>query len=658
MALNHSAEAPVHSSAVPVGWPAMRGRLVVVAVVAALLAVAAPAGAAAPVTKRCKDDGRARCGWVRVPLYRSAPDGGGATLRVHFRVFPRTDRSRPALEPVVAAEGGPGYPTVDSADSYLFMLGRLHRRRDLIVMDNRGTGRSGAIDCKRLQAGKGVYAREVGRCAQLLGRRANAYGTGAAADDLAAVLDRLRVPVVSVYGDSYGTYFAQAFAVRHRERVRAVVLDAAFAVEGFDPWARQESVALRFAWPATCDRSSGCDGAGALGELRRWSQRLQRKPLVATGRDADGGRHRIRVDGADLGQVAGDGSFYYTIYRDLLAALRSYGRGDPAPLVRVAAEDLPFTGGGPVKSYSEGTYAAVACHDYPAIWDTSATFAKRRAQYRAARALIDPSDFAPFPKDIWLRSLYIDQLVTGCLRWPAPRYPDPPVAPGTAYPGVPVLVLVGDVDSITPIGDSAAAAALFPNSTLVTVPNVGHVTALADYPGCASGIVRRFITTLEPGDVSCAQLTPEIHVVPEFPRGLAAAPSAEPAGPADRSGPQERRAAWSASWAVGDALARWWLMYGSKGHGLRGGTFTAAGDYLAYGPITLRLRRVRFVPGVAVSGRVVWNRRAGSVTAALRVSGAAHGRLRMRWSTVTARAFASLRGELGGRRVRLRTPAP
>ena len=197
------------------------------------------------------------------------------------------------------------------------------------------------------------------------------------------MLDKLRVPVVDVYGDSYGSYFAQAFAVRHRERVRAVVLDGAFPVAGFDPWARQESVALRFAWPETCRRSNGCGGVDALAELRRWSLRLAAKPLVATGRDADGGRHRIRLDGASLGQMAGDGSFYYTIYRDLLAALRAYERGDRAPLLRLAAEDLPYTGGGPVKSYSEGAYAAVACHDYPTIWNPAAT--GRRAA-RAARS--------------------------------------------------------------------------------------------------------------------------------------------------------------------------------------------------------------------------------------------------------------------------------
>ena len=106
------------------------------------------------------------------------------------------------------------------------------------------------------------------------------------------------------------------------------------------------------------------------------------------------------------------------------------------PLLRLAAEDLPFTGGGPVKSYSEGAYAAVACHDYPTIWDPAAPVAGAPRAVRAPRArALAPDTYAPFPNDIWLRSLYIDQLVTGCLRWPAPRYPDPPVPPGATLPG-------------------------------------------------------------------------------------------------------------------------------------------------------------------------------------------------------------------------------
>jgi pimeloyl-ACP methyl ester carboxylesterase len=629
----------------------MRRGTSIAASLAILIAAVPASGAAAAPTKRCADDRSARCGSVRVPVFRGVRGSGHLTVR--FRVYPRTDRSRPALEPVVTVEGGPGYPSIGSADYYLFMLGGLRARHDVIVMDNRGTGSSGAINCPRLQQGKGVYAREVGRCARKLGRRANAYGTCAAADDLAAVLDKLRVPVVDVYGDSYGTYFAQAFAVRHAERVRAVVLDAAFGVDYFDFWTRQESRALRFAWPAVCARSTGC-GADVLDQLRRWAVRLQARPLRGISRDADGGRHRVKLDGANLGQMAGDASYYYSLYRDLSAALSAAGRGDRAPLLRLAAEDLPFTGGGPVKDYSEGAYAAVACHDYPTVWDTAAPVATRRAQLAAARATLEPDAFAPFPDEIWLRSLYVNQLVTGCLRWPAPAHPDPPVPPGASYPTMPVLVLVGDLDAITPLEDSQRAASLFPNSTLVTVANVNHVTALADFNDCASAIVRRFLRTLAAGDTSCAARTPEVHVVPDFPRTLAAAPAAT-AAPGDRSTARDRRVAWAAAWTAGDALARWWLMYGEDGHGLRGGTFVASGDYLAYVPIRLRLRATRFVEDLPVSGTLEWDRRAGRVTARLRVRG---GTLRVAWSATATRAIASVSGTLGGRTVRLATPAP
>ena len=356
--------------------------------------------------------------------------------------------------------------------------------------------------------------------------------------------------------------------------------------------------------------------------------------------------------------MTGDGSFYYTIYRDLLAALRAYAHGDPDPLVRLAAEDLPFTGGGPIKSNSEGAYAAVACHDDPTIWDREASIPERHAQYAAARKRLEPDTYAPFPNDIWLESLYINQYVTGCIEWPAPRYPDPPVPPGATYPNVPVLVLDGDLDLITPLGDSAQAASLFPNSTFVVVPNVGHVTALADYPVCAAGIVRRFLRTLSTGDTSCVRRTPEIHVVPKFPRRVAKAPAARSAGGADRSRPLDRRAAWSAAWAAGDALARWWLMYGTEGHGLRGGSFTALGEYLSYAPVRFTLRRVRFVPGAAVSGTMVWDRRRNRVSAKLRIRGVVRGRLRLSWPIIETRAVARLSGRLGGRPVRLRMPAP
>jgi pimeloyl-ACP methyl ester carboxylesterase len=622
-------------------------------VILALFAGVAPA-AAAPL-ERCRDDKSAHCGTIQVPVHRDEPQG--PKLKVRFRVYPRTDRSRPALEPIVTVEGGPGYGSIDSASSYQFMLQPLLARHDMIVMDNRGTGRSGAIDCPRLQLGRGSYVREVGRCGRKLGKRADAYGTGAAADDLAAVLDRLKVPVVDIYGDSYGTYFAQAFAVRHPARVRAVVLDAAFAVTGFDPWEREQIEQIRFAWRAVCKRSGACEG-DAVAQLGALAQRLERQPLVGRARDADGTLRQVRVDGRLIEQLSGDGSFYYAIYRDLLAAGRAYESGDPRPLLRLGAESVAaYQPSADPSGYSEGAYTAVACHDYPSLWDKQAGFKERREQLAAARSQLATDTFAPFPVDPWLKSTVEYQLVYGCLRWPAPRFEDPAVPAGAKFPTVPVLVLDGDLDSVTPLGDSEAAAALFLNSRLVVVRNVGHVTAVGDFDRCGSVLVRRFLTDLDPGDTSCAEKIPELHVVPKFPRRVAHAPAAVPA-PGDRSNALDRRVAWTAARSIGDAWSRWWLMYGAKGHGLRGGSFAVGGaDYYSHGPVRLKLKRVRYAEDLAATGEAVWDRREQRYSATLRVSGKRRGMLRVSWPS-RADATATISGRLGGRVVRLSTPAP
>ena len=374
----------------------------------------APAAAHAAALPKCAKHERARCGSVSVPLHRADPAGPRITVR--FRVIPRSDPSRPAGTPIVATEGGPGYSTIESGSSYEFLLGPLRRTHDLILMDNRGTGTSGAIDCPRLQAGNGDYTREVGRCAQRLGPTADAYGTGAAADDLAAVLDKLGVPVVSIYGDSYGTYFAQAFAVRHPDRVNAVVLDAAFALDGFDPWGRTATDAIRAAWTAVCDRSPTCPSADPVAELGALAERFRRTPLTGRSRDADGASHPVRMDGAAFAQLIYDAGYTYPIYRDVFAAARALDAGDPAPMLRLAAEDLTSVEAGPVESYSEGAYSAVACHDYPTIWNVASGFAARRAELAASRAQLPGDAFAPFSQDLWLNSLYEHQIVYGCLR--------------------------------------------------------------------------------------------------------------------------------------------------------------------------------------------------------------------------------------------------
>jgi len=91
----------------------------------------------------------ARCGYVKVPLDRHDPSLG--KIAIYFELYPHRDTSQHPLEPIVATEGGPGYSTTASRWYYRDLFRPLMDRHDLLLVDNRGTGKSGAIDCKRLQ---------------------------------------------------------------------------------------------------------------------------------------------------------------------------------------------------------------------------------------------------------------------------------------------------------------------------------------------------------------------------------------------------------------------------------------------------------------------------------------------------------------------------
>ena len=126
---------------------------------------------------------------------------------------------------------------------------------------------------------------------------------------------------------------------------------------------------------------------------------VRERPWRGQAYDADGRRTAVTVDGPALVAVAYGATYAPAFYRELTAALRSALAGDRAPLRRLVAE---ATGGdtdaGPVAAYSEGLDAAVACHDYPQLYDMTAPPAVRREQYAAAlaaRQASHPDTFGP-----------------------------------------------------------------------------------------------------------------------------------------------------------------------------------------------------------------------------------------------------------------------
>jgi pimeloyl-ACP methyl ester carboxylesterase len=616
------------------------------------------------VIRPCPGRKGVRCGTIRAPVYWNRPRRG--SVRVHFQVYLRSNRSLPALEPIVAMEGGPGYPSTGSAASYLFMIGALHRRHDLILMDQRGTGGSGPVNCPGVQdydslARPGGYAEVVGACARRLGARANAYGSAAVAEDLRAILETLHVTSIDLYGDSYGSYAAQVFALHYPRFVRDLVLDGTYD-QTFDPLEPEAAIALRRAWDTICSTFPGCGRGELLEEIASFDARLARHPIVGVADDESDTRVHIDLTADAFAQLVDDATYNYIFFRDLPAALVAARHGDVVPIERLAAEDGDSNaGGGAPSGYSAGDLEAVSCHDYPTAWDIRASDAGRAAELARAIGRLPARVFFPFPKRVWLASLDENELVYGCLRWPRPAVADAPFPPRVRYPRIPVLVLDGLLDLATPLGDAAKVAAAWPDATFVRVANSNHITAQADFLRCVSGITREFLATGNAGDTSCAEGVPAQYVVPDFPTSVESAPEAIPAGPADHSTELDRQAAWVATETVGDALELWYnLLYGARGYGLYGGSFNVSGGgYYAYGPLVLHFHATRFVPDLATSGVATWDRASSVVRATLTVAGphGLRGRLRIRWPTSRQAPIATEQGTIDGRTLTLQMPA-
>jgi pimeloyl-ACP methyl ester carboxylesterase len=195
-------------------------------------------------------DRRARCGRLTVPLDRAGAVPG--TVRLHVAVLP--PKRGPARGTIVVLAGGPGQAATHRLSDWTDTLGPALRHRRLLAFDQRGTGRSDPLACPSLRRRRVPAA--VAACASRLGAARNSYGTARSVEDLEAVRAALDAPRIVVYGTSYGTKLALAYAAAHPDRVEALVLDSIVPTTGVDPFARSTLAAIPHA-PETRDGADG-----------------------------------------------------------------------------------------------------------------------------------------------------------------------------------------------------------------------------------------------------------------------------------------------------------------------------------------------------------------------------------------------------------------
>jgi pimeloyl-ACP methyl ester carboxylesterase len=402
-------------------------------------------------------------------------------VRIRAARIPSRRASRP---PLIGLTGGPGQAGVIFASTYEYLLPTAGR--DLVLLDQRGTGASGLLRCPSLEREITGFATAVGRCGRRLGARRSFYTSADSAEDLEALRIRLGVPRIALYAVSYGTRVAVEYARRHPERVERMILDSAVGIDAPDPLGRETLEAVSRVVRTVC--RLGCGGAEEhpVSDIARLVPRLRRAPIRRVLRR--GGRTRtVRVGVDDLLGLLVTSDTDPELMRSIPPAVRSALAGNGGPLVRLK---LGLAGGDAgsdrVSEFSPAVYAATTCEEATLAWDPAASQTARRKQARAALAALPAQDFAPFDRTAGLNF----GLLPLCGAWPARQRVAEPAPPLPTT--VPTLVLAGELDLRTPL-ENARRLARALGGRVVVEPGVGHQVLGADFNGCGGPAIEAFL---------------------------------------------------------------------------------------------------------------------------------------------------------------------
>src|SRR4051794_34956626 len=250
-----------------------RNRLALCAILAGL-AFPASASAQTPLTACPTIAPGAQCGEIASPLDHTGAIPG--TQRVGFTVLPSTGQRAGTLAVLV---GGPGQAGTTVARQIATLLTLVRTNYDLLIVDQRGTGRSGALTCKSLTTGDSIKA--VTSCGESLGVARNFLTSREDAADLEDVRAALGIDRLSLLGISYGTEIAGYYARLFPGNVDHMVLDSPEPIEGPDAMESLRQLALprvlrEVCWPPSCRSflaSNPITGVAAL------AAKLRKKPL-------------------------------------------------------------------------------------------------------------------------------------------------------------------------------------------------------------------------------------------------------------------------------------------------------------------------------------------------------------------------------------------
>jgi pimeloyl-ACP methyl ester carboxylesterase len=527
------------------------------------------------------------CADLAVPLDRTGAVPG--TVSLHVEELPAQGVPRGV---VFLIAGGPGqgsahvYGLGDESAVSLYRF--LFPGYTLVAYDDRGTGASGLLDCPALQRASSADAEQAAAtaCAAQIGPQRDFYSTSVHAEDLESVRQALGFDKIALFGVSYGTKLAMAYALAHPDHVERLLLDSVLPPEQPDPYEANVLRDLPATLSAFCS-DGGCRAATSdfAGDVVAVANKLGTKPLRGKVGEANGQTRTVTIGGVDLLSTILGADLSPGLAAELPAVVKAARGGNTQPLLRLS--DLQNGSGlEPSIELSDALYAATVCHDGPFPWAPDTPIAARPALEHAAIAALPAGSFGPF--GTWAARFGNADF---CLNWPSPAG-GATLAAGP-LPNVPMLAISGGFDMRTPTEGAASVVARFPQGKLLVVPGIGHSTVTADFSACAARAVHSWMTNA-PVPTTCAR--PKALVVP-----VPALPPPGPANPKHRASPAATFSV--ATKTIREAEAAWLMTAGLSGSTDR--VPALYGGYLvATSAQTFRLVRYSIAHGVAVSGTV------------------------------------------------------
>lgn len=437
----------------------------------------------------CHVDGiksQVKCGKLQVLENYNKADGEHITI--NFVVLPAIDNSDDKT-PLMFLAGGPGQAAVELASGLTNVFYEVRKTRDLILVDQRGTGGSHPLQCEEASE-QNIYAltpenfsiQDINDCLKNLTGDLSQYNSENGIRDFDAVREALGHQKINIYGGSYGTRAGLVYMRMFPESLRSVVLDSVGPIEVPIGLFGQSSARSFNLLLQNCQKELSCKQAFPQleQEFQTLLARLAEAPTqVNIAHPRLGTQTQFVISKAKLLGIIRS-QLYSVSTRSLVPlVIHQAYLGNYMPLAGLIAQ----TEGG--QGIYIGLLFNITCNE----------------DYRR----ISPADFEQDTDNNFGGDDSHSSFKMACPLWPQYRPGEAFYQPVTA--DIPTLIFSGDLDPVTPPSNGEYSAKSLPNNHHIVVKNAAHTVAMST---CASDIINEFLTALNPKalDESCLDDVP------------------------------------------------------------------------------------------------------------------------------------------------------